>query len=115
MQPARSTRGVGDHSSTVSGRYPGSPGLSPTTPKDWGDAGGDFDGATWSPPNGVTNFGDVQAAIKTFQGGESAAPTIWVAIEPEEPNRIVNFNEVLQLVPAFTGQPYPFGDPANCP
>ena len=32
--------------------------------------------------------------------------------EPEEPNRIVNGNDVLQLVPAFTSQPYPFGDPA---
>jgi len=83
--------------------------------KFWGDAVGDFDGVTWGPPNGVTNFGDVQAAIKTFQGGESATPTTWTDVEPEEPNRVVNFNDVLQLVFAFTGLPYPFGDPANCP
>ena len=63
----------------------------------------DFDGVTWSPPNGVTNFGDAQVAIKTFQGGESAAPKTWVDVEPEEANRIVNLNDVLQLVLAFTG------------
>ena len=32
-----------------------------------------------------------------------------------EPNRIVNFNEVLWLILAFTGEPYPFRAPADCP
>ena len=53
--------------------------------------------------------------VPPVQGAESIAPRTWLDVEPEEPNRIVNFNDVLQLVPAFTGQPYPFGDPANCP
>ncbi len=70
---------------------------------------------TWTPPNGVQNFADVQAAIHAFQGVSSAAPLYWADVEPEVPNRVVNFNDVLQLVLAFTGQPYPFGDPANCP
>ena len=57
----------------------------------------------------------MQAAIKTFQDGESTAPLIWADIEPETPNRVVNFNEVLWLVLAFTGEPYPFSAPADCP
>ena len=55
------------------------------------------------PAQRRTNFGDVQAAIQAFQGDESAAPTTWVDVEPEEPNRIINCNDVLQLVLAFTG------------
>ena len=69
----------------------------------------------WTPPNGVLNFVDVQAAIKTFQGGASTAPLIWADIGPETPNRIVNFNDVLWLILAFIGEPYPFSAPADCP
>ena len=84
-------------------------------PKFWGDIVGDYNGLAWEPPNGVQNFGDVQAAIKTWQGSASAAPLTWADVEPEVINRVVNFNDVTQLILAFKGEPYPFADPANCP
>ncbi|MCH8242264.1 MAG: hypothetical protein IH897_06595, partial [Planctomycetes bacterium] len=87
----------------------------PPTPMFWGDIVGEFNGIAWTPPNGVLNFADVQAAIKTFQGGASTAPLIWADIVPEKPNRIVNINEVLWLILAFRGEPYPFRAPADCP
>lgn len=57
----------------------------------------------------------MRAAINAFQGDEIAAPTTGADVQPEEPNRIVNCNDVLQLVPVFTGRPFPFTDPANWP
>ena len=87
----------------------------PPIDKFWGDIVGDFNGAAWTPPNGVQNFADVQAAIKTFQGAQGTAPLTWADIEPETPNRVVNFNDVQKLVLAFSAAPYPFSDPANCP
>ena len=81
----------------------------------WGDIVGEFNGVAWTPPNGVQNFVDVQAAVKTFQDGESTAPLIWADVEPEIPNRIVNFTDVFLLVLAFRGEPYPFSAPVDCP
>ena len=43
------------------------------------------------------------------------APLIWADVEPETPNRVANFNDVQRLVLAFTGEPYPFRAPADCP
>ena len=83
--------------------------------KFWGDIVGDFNGMAWTPPNGVLNFADVQAAILTFQKSDSTAPLIWADIGPETPNRVVNFNEVFWLILAFIGEPYPFSAPADCP
>ena len=87
----------------------------PPVGKFWGDIVGDFNGMAWTPPNGVLNFADVQAALLTFQDGESNAPLIWADIGPETPNRVINFNEVLWLLLAFVGEPYPFSAPADCP
>ena len=87
----------------------------PPTPKLWGDIVGEFNGIAWTPPNGVQNFVDVQAAIITFLDEQSTVPMIWADIGPETPNRIVNFNEVYWLLLAFLGEPYPFSGPADCP
>ena len=74
------------------------------------------DGITWSPPNGVTNFDDAFAAIKSFQADGSASPPLsWADVEPEVPNRVVNIADVFIIVLAFQGEDYPFGAPAPCP
>ena len=83
--------------------------------KFWGDIVGEYNGVAWSPPNGVQNFADPLAAIRTFQGKASSAPMTWADVHPETPNRVVNFDDVLQLVLAFTAEPYPFSAPADCP
>ncbi len=83
---------------------------------------------TWTPPQGSTNIDDAVAAIKTFQGGAVVPPGpippgnvahLSVAdVEPGNINTVVGFNDVLTVVLAFQGDPYPFG-PAdadgNCP
>ena len=83
----------------------------PLTPREWADCVGSFDGTNWSPPQGITNFEDVSAAIKTF-----VDPTAFNAthvsvtdVEPQTPNGVVNFNDVFTIVLAFQAEPYPFG------
>ena len=90
----------------------------------WGDVVGTFTGVEWTAPQGVTNFEDVTAAIKTWQGGQVVAPVGNVAhlsladVEPCNINTVVNFNDVLAIIQAFQGDEYPCGpaDPdGNCP
>ena len=85
------------------------------TPRFWGDIVGEFNGVAWTPPNGVQNISDVQAAILTFQIAENAAPLIWADVHPEIPNRVVNINDVFMLILAFQFEPYPYSAPADCP
>ncbi|MCH8147467.1 MAG: hypothetical protein IH987_05655, partial [Planctomycetes bacterium] len=87
----------------------------PPKAKFWGDVVGEYNGISWSPPNGVQNIADALSAIRTFQGKASSAPLTWVDVHPETPNRVANFDDVLQLVLAFTAEPYPFSAPADCP
>ena len=86
------------------------------TPKKWADIVGISDGVTWDPPNGVTNFDDVFAAIKSFEANvEPSPPFTWADVEPEVPNRLVNINDVLFIILAFQGAEYPFAAPTPCP
>ena len=96
----------------------------PATGRWWGDVVGVFDGTSWTPPQGVANIDDAVVAIRTWQGGQVIAPTGNIAhlsvpdVEPANINTVVNFADVLILIQAFQGQPYPFGpaDAAgNCP
>ncbi|MCH8149859.1 MAG: DUF4215 domain-containing protein, partial [Planctomycetes bacterium] len=94
----------------------------------WGDTVGNFDSVEWTPPQGTTNIDDAVAAIKTFQGGQVVPPgpvppgnvahLAVTDIHPGDVNTIVNANDVLFVILAFQGEPYPFG-PAdtdgNCP
>ena len=96
----------------------------PTEGRWWGDTVGVFDGAVWTPPQGVNNIADAVVAITTFQGGQVVAPTGNVAhlsvpdVEPGNINTVVNFADVLILIKAFQGEVYPFGpadSDGNCP
>ncbi len=89
--------------------------LRPEGGKSWGDIVGTFTGVEWTAPQGVVNFEDVSAAIKTWQGGQVVAPVGNIAhlsipdVEPGDINTVVNFADVLILIKAFQGDPYPFG------
>ncbi|MBI4717137.1 MAG: hypothetical protein HY763_04975 [Planctomycetes bacterium] len=92
------------------------------SPKFWGDAVGIYDGARWTPPNGLVNINDVYTIAQT-----------WVGVEPQRPhpavsdimgtsatdpclNGVVNIADVFLELKAFQGNPYPFvTDPAMCP
>jgi|GEM_PF-3560102 len=80
-------------------------------PKFWGDTVGGFNGSNWVPPQGVTNIDDAVAAIKTFQEAENAPHKSVTDVEPQEPNHIVNINDVFAIIRAFQGEPYPYGCP----
>ena len=97
----------------------------PLDNKWWGDAVGFFNSLLWTDPQGVTNFDDVTAALKTFQDPNAinATHVTWTDIHPNRPdlggfsvhpNKLVNFNDVDQFIKAFQGDEYPGGDLANC-
>lgn len=79
----------------------------------------------WAPPEGATNFGDVQAAIRKFQEVGVTADITWVDLHGAEgaaqnaffdpPNGIVNFSDVQQIIKAYQGDEYPYSSPDGCP
>ncbi len=76
---------------------------------------GSFDGAVWSHANGVANIDDAVAVIQGFQQLSTMAHLTWLDLHPEVPNRIANFNDVQAAISAFTGDPYPYSNPSDCP
>ena len=83
----------------------------PSGGKFWGDIVGFFNGIYWSPAQGVVNVDDVFATIKTWQQADGAPAITRTDVEPQELNRVVNFNDVLFVNFAFRAQSYPFGCP----
>ncbi len=63
------------------------------------------------PPNGVTNVDDAFAVIHSWKGNAGAPELPRSDVEPQQPNRVVNFNDMLFVIFAFQGDPYPFGCP----
>ena len=79
----------------------------------------------WSPPDGTTNFVDLQAATFAFkQNPALTIPAIqWLDMHGaafgspvvDPPNHVVNVFDIQQITFAFTGRPYLFSDPILCP
>ncbi len=89
----------------------------------WADVAGENDGNGWNPPQGVTNFQDVQAIILTFKfGGGVVGPTAtvlhlsWADLESGNINAVTNIADVQIAILAWKQTinlgAYPFG-PAN--
>lgn len=81
----------------------------------WCDIVGLFDGTTWTAPNSVVSFIDVQAVLQRFLGLPSAPALVRADVDGEVPNGAVNFADIQWVVRAFQGVPYPFGAPVPCP
>ena len=96
----------------------------PADSKWWGDAVGNFTGDkgtppnVWTPPQGVTNFDDVNASLKTFinPAAVNATHTSITDIHPNQPtlpppanqiNKLVNIDDVFNFIKAFQGGQYP--------
>ena len=79
--------------------------------KFWGDIVGPFNGIAWPAPNGVTNIDDAFAVIQTWKGKDGAPELPRSDVEPQQINRVINFNDVLFVIFAFQGDTYPFGCP----
>ncbi|MCH9002680.1 MAG: hypothetical protein IIC02_08915, partial [Planctomycetes bacterium] len=87
-----------------------------------GDAVGTFDGNDWSGPNGVVNFDDVTATIKTFidPNAFNAVHVSLVDVHPQffggpHNNRLININDVLVMILGFQGAEYAEPDLTQCP
>ncbi|MBU0719657.1 MAG: hypothetical protein KJ749_15540, partial [Planctomycetes bacterium] len=81
----------------------------------WCDCVGEMSAGEWLPPNGVTNFDDISAAIMGFQVLEAAPHFSRIDVDGEVPNNVINFSDIYAIVRAFEGYPYPFSNPATCP
>ncbi len=69
----------------------------------------------WSGPDGTVNMDDLMAGVQTFQQLAGAPHWMWIDLDEEVPNAVINFTDIQRLVQGFKGEPYPFSDPANCP
>ncbi len=87
----------------------------PTGGKMWGDTVGQFDGSSWSGPNGIVNANDFLAALQKFQGLPDAPALPQVDVHDRVPNGVLNFSDIQVLIQAFQGQDYPFAGPDPCP
>ncbi|MBU0717258.1 MAG: agmatine deiminase family protein [Planctomycetes bacterium] len=83
------------------------------SPQYWADCVGQMAGGAWTVPNGVVNFDDVTAAVQYFTSTPTAPHLTTVDLEPQEPNAVLNFADIQQIVYAFQGDPYPFGSPVS--
>ena len=99
--------------------------LRPEANKWWGDAVGAFNGAFWEDPQGVTNFDDVTASLRTLQtpAGIKATHTSVTDIHPNRPdlggrsvhpNNLVSIDDVFSFIKVFQGEEYPGGELAGC-
>ena len=87
----------------------------------WGDTVGGNNGVEWTPPDRLTNVNDVLALL-AFISGQSIRPTfqtanlMGVSTNNACLNEYVNSVDVLLMVLALSGAPYPFTtDFAACP
>ena len=104
----------------------------PADSKWWGDAVGNFSGEKGNPPNvwtapqGVTNFDDVTASLKTFinPAAVNATHTSITDIHPNRPtllppanqiNKLVNTDDIFNFIKAFQGDEYPGPEIELCP
>lgn len=103
----------------------------PTNGRWWADVAGLLsaagDGSTipptptgaWTPPDGLVSGFDVTAILGGFVQSPSAAHFTWLDLNPERTDRVVNGNDILQAVNAFsTGSGkefYPFAMPLAGP
>lgn len=81
----------------------------------WGDVAGNNIGGVWADPNGEVTILDVTAGIACFTGEPGAPPLERCDVYPAIPDGGVEIIDILHMVGAFQGLPYPFDGPPLCP
>ena len=76
----------------------------------WGDLAGVYDpNGWWAAPDGTIDVTvDVLGAIAKFAGAPNAMRKARADVEPAIPDQVINIGDVLHIVRAFQGLPYPF-------
>jgi hypothetical protein len=77
----------------------------------WGDLVGDCSVTPCTPPDGKVDFIDISAIVGKFQDSEWAPIKARADVAPEVPDRVIDFSDIMYVVDAFRGQPYPFSEP----
>ncbi|MGB0714526.1 MAG: hypothetical protein ACPGXK_01525 [Phycisphaerae bacterium] len=81
----------------------------------WGDVAGSAVQGIPQPPEGATNFIDIQFCILGFQMAPNAPPATWLDVDPDVPNGIINLADAFRVVVAFqNGSVYPYAGPVSC-
>lgn len=94
-----------------------SPRLTPptvVTTARWGDVAGLNNDGFWADPDGAIAVGDILADIACFVSAPGAPPFERCDIHPAIPDGEVQIIDVLQVISAFQGLPFPFAMP-GCP
>ena len=88
----------------------------PTTAK-WGDIVGSFNSSTqsYTPPNGVVDFSDINAIVARFQNSAIAPLLTQCDLAPAVPNGVVDFSDIAACVDGFQSKPYPYPAASMCP
>ncbi|MCH8967008.1 MAG: hypothetical protein IID43_04975 [Planctomycetes bacterium] len=79
----------------------------------WGDMTGGTQNNIALPPNNTPGFLNILDQVNQFKD-KGQAPTPWLDLDPQVPDRDVAFLDMLQGVNGFKDQPYPFDDPCMC-
>lgn len=77
----------------------------------WGDVAGPFqtDGEFWTAPDGrVDMTADLLAVVDKFSNLAGAPTKARADLHPQTPDRIIDFLDLVQVVDAFRGFPFPF-------
>ena len=88
-----------------------------TVTSKWGDLVGAFDATFgfWTAPDGTVNVtSDILAMLETFQSTPGFPRKVRIDVEPAIPNGVVNILDVVFVLDAFRGLPYPF-QPGQAP
>lgn len=82
----------------------------------WADCVGIWNGNEWTPPNEMTGFDDIMAAVFFFKTHPNKPNRTWVEVNDASPDMVVGFGDIQMIINGFKGWPYPsFPAPADCP
>ncbi len=87
--------------------------MSISTSQNWGDVTGDCSGSPCTPPDGIVDVVDVSAIQDKF-ANVIDLPKARADLDPDVPNRKVDFMDTLRVLDAAGGLSYPFDGPAEC-
>jgi len=83
----------------------------------WGDICGIKDSSHWTAPDGKIHVTiDATACLDKFKNKSDAPIKARCDVDPETPQQKVNIStDVMRILDAYRGQPYPFPMPTPCP
>ena len=81
----------------------------------WGDVAEPF--ATAEGAAAQPDFTDVAALVNKFTADPAGLNKSFTQLQPNtpDPSQPITFSDIAVVVDAFTGSPYPFAGPTECP